>query len=121
MTIAWSMRKYNVYTFLPGIGRYEIIKENPHQTGVPQEDYWNECFTWQDLKKVVPYFRSQGWKLSVEPLTEDDALDKIHIFSFTYGINHDFKILNISGMRVIMARDFGINRSIKESYNPLGY
>jgi hypothetical protein len=121
MTIAWSMRRYNVYAFLPGIGRYEIIKENLKPADAHREDYWNECFTWQELKKVVPFFRSQGWKVSVEPLSQEEALDRIHIFSFTYGINHDFRILNISGMRVIMARDFGIHRSIKESYNPIGY
>jgi hypothetical protein len=121
MTIAWNMRKYNVYTFLPGVGRYELINENQKPTGVSEEDYWNECFTWQDLKKVVPYFRSQGWKVSVEPLSEDELTGKIHLFSFTYGINHDFRILNVSGMRVIMARDFGTHRSLKESFNPIGY
>ena len=68
MTIAWIMRKYNVYTFPPGVGRYELIKENPEQTGDAEEDYWNECFTWQDLKMVVPYFRSLGWKVAVEPV-----------------------------------------------------
>jgi hypothetical protein len=48
-------------------------------------------------------------------------MGKIHIFSFTCGINHDFRILDISGIRIIMARDFGIHRSIKESLNPIGY
>jgi len=121
MTIAWIMRKYNVYTFPPSVGRYELIKENPEQTGDAEEDYWNECFTWQDLKMVVPYFRSLGWKVAVEPLAREDSMGKIHIFSFTCGINHDFRILDISGIRIIMARDFGIHRSIKESLNPIGY
>lgn len=121
MTIALDMRRYNIYTFMPGMGRYEIIKENQKQSGKSEEDYWNECFTWEELKKIVPYFRSQGWKVTVEPLTRDDAFGRIHIFSFTYGINHDFRILNVSGIRVIIARDFGIHRSLKESSNPVGY
>lgn len=118
MTISLDMRRYNVYTFMPGMGRYEIIKENQKQSGRSEEDYWNECFSWEDLKKIVPFLRSQGWKVSIEPLDRDDAFGKIHIFSFTYGINHDFRILNISGLRVIIARDFGIHRSLKESFNP---
>jgi hypothetical protein len=121
MTIALSMRRYNLYTSLPGIGRFEITKENPKHSVISHEDYWNECFTWQDLKKIVPYFRSQGWKISVEPLSQEESVDKIHIISFTYGINHDFRILKISGIRVIMARDIGIRSPRKESYNPIGY
>jgi len=115
------MRRYNVYIFLPGTGRYEIIKENSKHSVISHEDYWNECFTWQDLKKIVPFFRSQGWKVSIEPLTQEESVGKIHIFSFTYGINHDFRTMNVSGIRIIMARDISIHRSRKESCNPLGY
>ncbi len=115
------MRKYNIYISMPGMGRYEIIKDNQKTSGRSEEDYWNECLTWSDLKKVVPYLRSQGWRITVEPLTREDAYGKIHIFSFTYGINHDFRVVNIKDIRIIVARDFGIHRSIKESYNPIGY
>jgi hypothetical protein len=115
------MRRYNIYTFLPGMGRYEIIRENARQSGRPEDDYWNECFTWQDLKKIVPFLRAQGWKLTVEPVTREEIFGKIHIFSFTYGINHDFRILNIAGIRVIIARDFGIHKDLRESFNPAGY
>ncbi len=116
-----SMRRYNIYTYLPGLGRYELIKENQKPSGRSEEDYWNECFTWADMKKVIPYLRSQGWKVVIEPLAREEAFGKIHIFSFTYGINHDFRILNISGLRIIIARDFGIHKSLKESFNPQGY
>ena len=121
MTIASDMRRYNVYTFLPGLGRYEIIKENQKQSGLPEDDYWNECFTWQDLKKIVQALRSRGWKTTVEPITKEEVFGKIHIFSFTYGVNHDFRILSIAGIRVIIARDFGISKTLKESFNPAGY
>lgn len=121
MTIAPDMRRYNIYAFMPALGWFEIIKENQKQTGISEDDYWNECFTWQDLKKIVPYLRSQGWKITLEPLTKEEAFGKIHIFSFTYGINHDFRILNVSGMRIIVARDFGTHKNAKESFNPIGY
>jgi hypothetical protein len=103
------------------MGKFEIIKENVKQTGRAEDDYWNECFTWPELKKIVPFLRRQGWKLTLEPVEREEIFGKIHIFSFTYGINHDFRILNISGLRVIIARDFGIHTSLKESFNPAGY
>jgi hypothetical protein len=121
VSIALNMRRYNIYTFMPGMGRYEIIRENQKQTGRSEEDYWNECFSWEDLKKIVPHLRSQRWKVTIEPLSREEAFGKIHIFSFTYGINHDFKIVNVSGIRIIIARDFGMHRSLKESFNPIGY
>ena len=97
------------------------MKENPHPSGKADEDYWNECFTWQDLKKVIPFLRSQGWKFTIEPVKEDEIYGNIHIFSFTYGVNHEFRVINISGLRVIMARDIGKDKSIKESLKPIGY
>lgn len=121
MTIALNMRRYNIYAFMPGMGRYEIIRESRKQAGSSEEDYWNECFAWEDMKKIVPFLRSQGWKLTIDPVAREDVVGKIHIFSFTYGINHDFRILNISGIRIIIARDFGIHKSLKESFNPIGY
>jgi len=115
------MRRYNIYTSIPIAGRYELMKENPHPSGKADEDYWNECFTWQDLKKVIPFLRSQGWKFTIEPVKEDEIYGNIHIFSFTYGVNHEFRVINISGLRVIMARDIGKDKSIKESLKPIGY
>jgi len=107
------VRKYNLYITKPLVGEYEAIKENPCPTGVRPEDYWAECFTWKDLKKVVPFLKSRGWKIVVEPIEESDIHHSIHIFEFTYGINHDVKIVNISGMRIIMTRntkDFATNK-----------
>jgi len=115
------MRRYNIYTSIPIAGRYELMKENPHPSGKADEDYWNECFTWQDLKKVIPFLRSQGWKFTIEPVKEDEIYGNIHIFSFTYGVNHEFRVINISGLRVIMARDIGKDKSIKEFLKPIGY
>lgn len=115
------MRRYNIYASMPMAGRYELMKENQCPSERPEMDYWNECFTWEDLKKIIPYLRSQGWKFEIEPVDEDQVYGKIHIFSFTYGINHDFRNVNASGLRVIMARDFGMNNSVKESTNPIGY
>ncbi|MBN2298653.1 MAG: hypothetical protein JXM72_08660 [Deltaproteobacteria bacterium] len=115
------MRRYNIYASVPIAGRYELMKENPHPSGKADEDYWNECFTWEDLKKVIPFLRSQGWKFTIETVSEDEIYGNIHIFSFTYGVNHEFRIVNISGLRVIMALDFGTHKSVKESLNPIGY
>ena len=106
---------------MPLVGRYELMKENQHSSGGSDEDYWNECFTWEELKKIIPYLRSQGWKFEIESITEEQSIGKIHIFSFTCGVNHDFRQINASGLHVIMARDFGNNKTLKESSNPLGY
>ncbi len=106
---------------MPMAGRYELMKDNQHSCGRSDEDYWNECFVWKDLKKIIPYLKSQGWKFQIEPINENQAHGKIHIFSFTCGVNHDFREINISGLRVIMARDLGINKSLKETSNPQGY
>jgi hypothetical protein len=115
------MRRYNIYASMPMAGRYELMKENQHSCGRSDEDYWNECFTWEDLKKIIPYLRSQGWKFEIEPISENQSCGKIHIYSFTYGVNHEFRMINASGLRVIMARDFGIDKTRKEYSNPLGY
>lgn len=116
-----DMRRYNIYASIPMIGRYELTRENPHSCAQPDDEYWNECFTWQDLKKIIPYLKSQGWKFEIETVSKDQAHEKIHIFSFTYGVNHDFRIVNISDIRIIMARDFDVANTQKESLNPIGY
>jgi hypothetical protein len=116
-----AMRRYNIYANIPTVGRYELMRENPRLCTKPDDEYWNECFTWQDLKKIIPYLKSQGWKFEIEAISKDQVPGKIHIFSFTYGVNHDFRIVNIAGMRIIMARDFGVDNTQKESLNPIGY
>ena len=115
------MRRYNIYASMPRVGRYELMKENQHSCGRSDEDYWNECFTWEDLKKIIPYLRSQGCKFEIEPIAEDESCGKMHIFSFTCGVNHDIRMINVSGLHVIMARDLGMNKSLKETSNPIGY
>jgi len=115
------MRRYNIYVKAPNIGKYELIKENPFPQGNYEEDYWGECFTWAELKDVFPYLRSRRWKIVIEPVEKEEVFDKIHLFSFTYGVNHDFHILNISGMRIIMSRDLGMAGINKEKFHPFGY
>ena len=105
---------------MPALGRFEIIRETGKQSGGPEEDYWQDCFTWPDLKKIVPALRAQGWRVTVEPVSREEIFGRIHIFSFTCGINHDFRILNIAGIRIIIARDFGIPKTLKESFTPAG-
>ena len=114
----YVMRRYNIYASMPMAGRYELMKDNQHPSGSSDADYWNECFTWKDLKKIIPYLRSHGWKIEIEPIAEDQSHGNIHIFSFTCGVNHDFMMINASGLRVIMARDFGLNEKLKEISNP---
>lgn len=115
------MRKYNISVTIPATGKYELIRENLCPTGIQEEDYWNECFTWNDLKAIIPSLRANGWKVKVDPVSEEDCLGKIHIFSFTYGVNHDFKLLKVSGIRIIMARDFGMSKTQKETFHPSRY
>lgn len=102
-------------------GRYELMKENQSPSERPETDYWNECFTWEELKKIIPYLRSQKWKLEIIPVEKEEVCGRMHIFSFTYGINHDFRIISISGLHVIVARDFGMRKTIVESTKPIGY
>ncbi len=105
---------------MPSLGRFEVIRETGKQSGGPEEDYWQECFTWPDLKKIVPALKAQGWRVTVEPVSREEIFGRIHIFSFTCGINHDFRIRNIAGIRIIIARDFGIPKILKESFTPAG-
>ena len=112
------MRRYNIYTSMSGNGRFELIKENNLPHGSQEMEYWAECFTWEDLKKVIPYFRARGWKLLIEPIEEEDAYGKMHIFSFTYGINHEIQLVDVMGIRVIMARDIIAPKAIKDSFTP---
>ncbi|MGD0210159.1 MAG: hypothetical protein ABSC14_04165 [Desulfomonilia bacterium] len=115
------MRRYNIQVSLPSSGRYEIIKDNPTPTGVQEEDYWNECFSWADLKAIVPHMRSFRWKLRISPIEEDDLAGKIHLFPFTYGVNHEVQMIKISDIKLIMTRDPGLINSPKHSYHPFGY
>jgi hypothetical protein len=112
------MRRYNISASMPTAGRFELIKENPTSGCCQEKEYWAECFTWEDLKKVIPYLRSRGWKLNIEPVEEDDIYGKMHIYSFTYGINHDIQIMNMAGINVIMARDIMAPKAIRDSFNP---
>jgi hypothetical protein len=107
------MRRYNLYTVLPNTGRFELIKDIPDHTTSQETAYWAECFTWQELKKLVPYLRRRGWRLIVDPVDEDDIYGKIHVYSFTYGINNDTQCINLCGIKLIMARDLVATRKQK--------
>lgn len=107
------MRRYNLYSIMPNTGRFELIKDVPANKGSQDTTYWAECFTWQELKMIVPYLKKRGWKLIVEPVDEDDLYGKMHIYSFTCGINSDTQIISICGIRVILARDIIVSRKQK--------
>lgn len=115
------MHKYNIYLSIPLSGRYELIKDHARPTGIQREDYWAECFAWEDLKKVLPFARKQGWKVKIEPIDYEDIFGKMHVFSFTCGVNHDVRILSIAGLRAIMARDLGFTHLAKNTLKPFGY
>lgn len=115
------MRRYNIQVIVPSLGRYEVIKENMSPTGVQEEDYFNECFTWDDLKTVVPHMRRQRWKLKISPIEEDDLPGKIHLFPFTYGVNHEVQMVRMSDLRLILTRDMGLLKFPRSSYRPFGY
>lgn len=115
------MRRYNIQATVPASGRFEIIKENPGPTGIQEEDYWNECFSWEDMKAIVPRMRSFGWKLKISPIGEDELPGKIHLFPFTYGVNHEVQMLKISHIKIIMTRDMGLLTFPRTSYRPFGY
>jgi hypothetical protein len=107
------MRRYNLYKITPHTGRFELIKDVPAYTGNQETTYWAECFTWQELKKIIPYLRKRGWKLVVEPVDEDDLYGKMHIYSFTCGVNNETQIISLCGIRIIMARDIIVSRKQK--------
>lgn len=113
-----DMKKYNLYASMSRAGRFELIKEIPLLGDGQENEYWAECFTWEDLKRVIPYFKSRGWKIQIEPIEKDEIPGKMHIYSFTCGINHDIQILDISGIRIIMARDDPAQKAIKNSSRP---
>lgn len=112
------MRRYNIYASMPKAGRFELIKDNPLPEGNQEKEYWAECFAWEDMKKVIPYLKSRGWRVVIEPVEEDEAFGKMHVYSFTYGINHDIQLIEILGIRVIMARDIMTPKAIKKSFTP---
>lgn len=112
------MRRYNMYASMPRAGRFELIKDNPLTEDSQENEYWAECFTWEDMKKVVPYLKARGWRLVVEPVEEEEAYGKMHIYGFTYGINHDIQLIEIQGIRVIMARDIMTPKVVKDSFTP---
>lgn len=121
MTISKKMRRYNIQVTVPSSGRYEIIKENANPTGIQEEDYWNECFTWEDLKDMIPRMRGIRWKLKIHPIDQEDLAGKIHLFPFTYGVNHEVRLVKISQIKIIMTRDMGLLDFPKHSYYPFGY
>ena len=116
-----TMRRYNIQITVPSLGRYEVIKENMNPTGVQEEDYWNECFTWDDLKILVPRMRKLRWKLKITDIDEEDLQGKIHLFPFTYGVNHEVQMIRISDHRLILTRDMGLLKFPRSSYRPFGY
>jgi len=116
-----DMRRYNIQVTVPSSGRYEIIRENFNPIGIQEEDYWNECFSWEDLKVIIPRMRSLGWKFKISPIEDDDLPGKIHLFPFTYGVNHEVRMIKISHLKIIMTRDMGLLSFPKHSYHPFGY
>jgi hypothetical protein len=115
------MRRYNVHVKVASAGMFELIKENVNPLGVQEEDYWSECFTWTELKNIVPRMKALGWKLAISPVDENDLNEKIHLFPFTYGVNHEVQMFTISGLRLIMTRDSGVLRNPGNIYNPFRY
>jgi hypothetical protein len=115
------MRRFNIQVIMPSLGRYEVIKENINPTGVQDEDYWNECFTWGDLKTVVPRMRRFGWKTKVTAIEEEELPGKIHLFPFTYGVNHEVQMIKMSHLKLILTRDMGLLKFPRTSYYPFGY
>lgn len=115
------MRRYNIQAIVPSLGRYEVIKENMNPTGVQEEDYWNECFSWADLKILVPHMRRLRWKLRITSIDEEDLQGKIHLFPFTYGVNHEVQMIRMSDFRLILTRDMGLLKFPRSSYRPFGY
>ena len=111
------MRRYNVYILMGLYGRYELVKERKDSYDF-LDDYWEECFTWEDLKKVVPFFRSRGWKVSVEPIDIADALSRMHLLGLTYGVDTDISIVNIGDIRVFMVKNSGKNENDKNNLIP---
>ena len=115
------MRRYNIQIIMPSSGRYEVIKENLSPTGVQEEDYWSECFTWTELKTVIPRMRRLGWKTRVTPVEEEELPGKIHLFPFTYGVNHEVQMVRMSDLRLVLTRDMGLLKFPRTSYYPFGY
>jgi hypothetical protein len=115
------MRRYNIQIIVPSLGRYEVIKENANPTGIQEEDYWSECFTWPELKIIVPRMRKMGWKIRVSPIEESDLAGKIHLFPFTYGVKHEVQMIKVSELKLILTRDMGVLKFPKSSYYPFGY
>jgi hypothetical protein len=115
------MRRYDVHVKVGTAGTFELIKENVNSVGLQGDDYWNECFTWQELKDIVPRMKALGWKLAIEPVEEYETSGKIHLFPFTYGINHEVQLITISGLRLIMTRDTGSLKIPGNIYHPFGY
>ncbi len=115
------MRRYNIQVTVPSAGRYEIIKENTNPTGIQEEDYWNECFSWEDLKDLIPRMRALRWKMKIFPIDEEDLAGKIHLFPFTFGVNHEVQMIRIAHIKIIMTRDMGLLNFPKHSYHPFGY
>ena len=109
------MRRYNIHVIVPSAGRFELIKENLIPTGIQEEDYWNECFTWGDLKCIVPRLKAMRWKLTISPVDENELPGKIHLFPFTYGVNHKVQLFTISGLRLVLTSDTGSLRSPKNN------
>ncbi len=103
------------------MGTFEVIKENHTPSGMPAEDYWSECFTWEELKVLVPSMRRLGWRVRVVPVEEAESEGRIHIYPFTYGVNHDVRMVSLAGMRLVLARHSLPTPKSDPTSKPLGY
>ncbi len=115
------MRRYDITVTICPLGVYEVIRDNPNPSGVQVEDYWAECFTWMELKVLVPAMRRLGWRVKISSVDEDDVGGRIHIFPFTYGVNHDVRMLTVAGARLVLTRVEDIPRVADSTFNPLRY
>ncbi len=115
------MRRYDVQVRIGAAGTFELIKENVGPAGFQGDDYWNECFTWQELKDIMPRMKALGWKVSISPVEEYEASEKIHLFPFTYGINHEVQLISISGLRLILTRSAGLLGTPGNMYHPFSH
>jgi hypothetical protein len=101
-------------------GTVEIIKKNTNPTGIQEEDYWNECSPGK-TERLDTALRALRWKMKIFPIDEEDLAGKIHLFPFTFGVNHEVQMIRIAHIKIIMTRDMGLLNFPKHSYHPFGY
>ncbi len=115
------MRRYDIRVTIPSLGRYEVIKENPGHQGSQEEDYWEECFTWQDLKVLVPTMRKMGWRIRIMEVEQDRLSGRIHLFPFTYGVNHDVRMFTMAHVRIILTKSVDTAWMERSTCEPFRY